>query len=129
MTGSLEDYIETIYFLAGEQGVVRVKDISERLGVSKPSVIQALKNLAHHGMIYQKRYGYVYLTEEGKATASSIGRRHHILCEFLTAIGVSREKAEEDACRMEHVVSAETMKAIEIFVSKCKGGKDDSNLG
>jgi len=118
MTQSLEDYLEAIYMLAGGQGFTRVKDIAERLHVSRPSVIQALRHLNAKGLIQQQRYGYVCLTSRGHQAASGVFRRHERLTSFLIALGVSPEVAARDACQMEHVVSEETMEAIEGFLSR-----------
>jgi len=125
MTGSLEDYIEAIYLLVESHGFARVKEIAERLGVSKPSVIQALRQLSQQGLIEQERYGYIRLTESGEKTAFRVFRRHYLLRDFLVALGVSSETAEKDACQMEHIVSDETMMVIEGFLSKQQGGKHD----
>ncbi|MFN4216524.1 MAG: metal-dependent transcriptional regulator [Brevinematales bacterium] len=125
MTGSLEDYIESIYLLAENRGFARVKEIAEKLGVSKPSVIQALRQLSHQGLIEQERYGYIRLTENGEKMAFLVFRRHYLLRDFLVALGVSSETAEKDACQMEHIVSDETMRIIEGFLSKQHGGRDD----
>ncbi|URA10873.1 metal-dependent transcriptional regulator [Thermospira aquatica] len=116
MTQSLEDYIEAIYILSRETGYTRVKGIAEKLHVSRPSVIQALKHLSENGFITQERYGYIHLTETGKQTATQVLKRHQTLTQFLITLGVSPEVAEKDACRIEHVVSQETMNTIEKFL-------------
>jgi DtxR family Mn-dependent transcriptional regulator len=112
MTQSLEDYLEMVSFLADE-GEVRVTDIATRLGVSKPSVLTALKSLEDQGLLEHERYRTVTLTKKGGAAAAEIRERHYFLTIFLRDIlGVSAETAEKDACRMEHFLSDETLKKM-----------------
>jgi DtxR family Mn-dependent transcriptional regulator len=115
MTQSLEDYLEMVSFLADE-GAVRVTDIASRLGVSKPSVLTALKVLKEQGLLEHQRYRSVTLTQKGATQAAEIRGRHNFLSSFLQdVVGVSPEIAEQDACKMEHVLSEETitkMKAL-----------------
>jgi DtxR family Mn-dependent transcriptional regulator len=112
MTQSLEDYLEMVGFLADE-GDVRVTDIASRLGVSKPSVLTALKNLEERGLLEHERYRSVTLTERGREAAADIRGRHDFLTSFLhNVLGVSLDIAEQDACKMEHVLSEETLKKM-----------------
>ncbi|MDR2785754.1 MAG: metal-dependent transcriptional regulator [Treponema sp.] len=112
MTQSLEDYLEMVGFLSDE-GEVRVTDIASRLGVSKPSVLTALKILEDQGLLEHERYRSVTLTERGKEAAAEIRGRHDFLTSFLHDIlGVSHDIAEQDACKMEHVLSEETLKKM-----------------
>jgi DtxR family Mn-dependent transcriptional regulator len=120
MTESLEDYLETISFLSDE-GVVRVTDIASRLKVSKPSVLTALKNLKDQGFLNHQRYGTISLTIVGKEQAKAIRDRHQFLASFLRDIlGVSSEAAEQDACKMEHLLSDETLQKMKNLVKKSK---------
>ncbi|MDR0710133.1 MAG: metal-dependent transcriptional regulator [Spirochaetaceae bacterium] len=115
MTQSLEDYLEMVGFLSDE-GEVRVTDIASRLGVSKPSVLTALKTLEDQGLLEHERYRSVTLTERGKEAAAKIRGRHDFLTSFLHDIlGVSRDIAEQDACKMEHVLSEETLKRMKVL--------------
>lgn len=125
MTQSLEDYIEAIFVLSEKTGVTRVKDVADKIGVSRPSVIQALKQLHGRELIQQEHYGYIQMTEEGRQVAREIMKKHHVLKQFLLTLGVSIEIAERDACRMEHILHSETIKAIEVFLKK--GGEDAKN--
>jgi DtxR family Mn-dependent transcriptional regulator len=112
MTQSLEDYLEMVSFLA-DDGEVRVTDIASRLGVSKPSVLTALKSLEEQGLLEHERYRTVTLTKKGGVAAAAIRERHDFLTVFLRDIlGVSAETAEKDACKMEHFLSDETLKKI-----------------
>jgi DtxR family Mn-dependent transcriptional regulator len=115
MTQSLEDYLEMVSFLADE-GDVRVTDIASRLGVSKPSVLTALKVLGEQGFLEHERYSNVALTSKGIARAADIRERHFFLTSFLRdTVGVSPETAEKDACKMEHVLSEETLKKMKLL--------------
>jgi DtxR family Mn-dependent transcriptional regulator len=112
MTQSLEDYLEMVSFLA-DDGEVRVTDIASRLGVSKPSVLTALKSLEDQGLLEHERYRTVTLTKKGSILAADIRDRHYFLTAFLRDIlGVSAETAEKDACKMEHFLSEETLRKI-----------------
>jgi DtxR family Mn-dependent transcriptional regulator len=116
LTMSLEDYLEAVSFLA-DKGEVRVTDIASRLGVSKPSVLTALKTLEDQGFLEHKRYGTVLLTKKGAIQASEIRERHSFLTAFLRQIvGVDAETAEKDACKMEHHLSEETLKKMQALV-------------
>jgi DtxR family Mn-dependent transcriptional regulator len=108
MTQSLEDYLEMVSFLADE-GDVRITDIASRLSVSKPSVLTALKTLEEQGLLEHKRYKGVTLTAKGKQRAKEIRERHDFLTSFLrNVLGVSDATAEQDACKLEHILSEET---------------------
>jgi DtxR family Mn-dependent transcriptional regulator len=118
MTESLEDYLEMVSFLSDE-GAVRVTDIASRLGVSKPSVLNALKTLEEQGLLEHGHYQGVTLTQRGKQKASEIRKRHYFLTDFLvTLVGVSSQIAERDACKMEHVLSPETLKKMQELMEK-----------
>jgi DtxR family Mn-dependent transcriptional regulator len=120
MTQSLEDYLEMVSFLA-DDGEVRVTDIAARLGVSKPSVLTALKTLEEQGFLAHERYRTVSLTPKGVVRASEIRDRHSLLTIFLQDIvGVNAEIAEKDACKMEHLLSEETIKKMKTLVKARK---------
>ncbi len=122
MTQSLEDYLEAVSFLA-DSGEVRVTDIASRLGVSKPSVLVALRTLEERGLLEHERYRGVELTELGVIQATAIRDRHEFLTAFLRdVVGVSQATAEKDACRMEHVLSEETMIRMREIASCSDGG-------
>lgn len=115
LTMAGEDYIESIYRLMEEghgnaELGVRSVDVAEDLGVSKASVSKALTYLKETGMVEQARYGRVTLTETGTAYARDVWRRHRALRLFLMAeLGVEPETADDEACLMEHNLSADTM--------------------
>ena len=115
MTQSLEDYLEMVSFLA-DDGQVRVTDIAARLHVSKPSVLTALKLLEDQGLVEHERYRTVSLTQRGVLRAAEIRDRHNFLTHFLhDVVGVSADIAEKDACKMEHLLSEETLSKMKIF--------------
>jgi DtxR family Mn-dependent transcriptional regulator len=120
MTQSLEDYLEMVSFLS-DDGEVRVTDIAARLGVSKPSVLTALKALEEQGLLEHERYRTVHLTEKGAAQAAEIRDRHNFLTGFLRdTVGVSAETAEDDACKMEHILSEETLRKMKLLARAAK---------
>jgi|UniRef100_A0A7V3UZH5 DtxR family Mn-dependent transcriptional regulator len=116
---SQENYLEAILVLGREQKPVRVKDIARFLQVSRPSVVTALAALAVKGLVRHERYGGVELTVAGRAVAEAVYQRHLLLEQFLyKVLGVSRAVARQDACRLEHSLSPETMKRLMIFVQQ-----------
>jgi DtxR family Mn-dependent transcriptional regulator len=121
MTQSLEDYLEMVSFLADE-GEVRVTDIATRLGVSKPSVLTALRTLEEQGLLEHARYRTVSLTKKGVLAAAEIRDRHSFLTAFLQeVVKVSPETAEKDACKMEHMLSDETLKKMKSMTRRYAG--------
>lgn len=109
---SAEMYMETIHILSMKNKNVRAIDISRYMGFSKPSVSRAMKNLNSEGYITIDGNGNISLTEKGLKIAKEIYEKHRQLTDFFVRIGVSPETAEEDACRIEHVISDETFEAI-----------------
>lgn len=107
-----EMYLETIYLLSKSSQNVRSIDICERMGYSKPSVSRAVGLLKNGGFIEVDGSGYITLTEEGLHVAQNIYERHTIISTFLQNIGVEKAVADEDACRIEHIISKETFEAI-----------------
>ena len=113
---SAENYLETILMLGKEKGNVRYIDIATALSFSKPSVSVAMKNLRENGYILMDKDGYIALTEKGHEIAETIYERHTLLSSFLMYLGVSRETATQDACRIEHVISPESFEALKQHV-------------
>ena len=119
---SLEDYLEAVLELAGDDNGARTTDVAAKLGVSKASVNQAMGLLVNRGLISRERYGPVYLTEDGRDAAQAVCRRHRAIKSFLIAVlGVDESAAEEDACQIEHVVSKETMAGLIDFMERGAG--------
>ena len=115
---SAEMYLETIYVLSKERGNVRSIDVAEHMGFSKPSVSRAVGLLKSGGYLCVDKDGSLHLTESGIETARKVFERHTVLTRLLQSLGVSRETAAEDACRIEHVISDETFRAIREYVEK-----------
>ena len=107
-----EMYLETILILSRKTGRVRSIDISEHMGYSKPSVSRAVGLLKQDAFIIVEKDGSIHLTDKGLALAEKILNRHTILTQMLIDLGISRETASNDACRIEHVISDETFEAI-----------------
>ena len=116
-----EMYLESIYILCQKRGNVRAVDLSEYMGFSKPSVSRALGILKRGDFLSVDADGYLCLTEVGEEFAKKIYERHTVLTGLLTAIGVSAEVAAEDACRIEHHISDETLEAIKKYYEKLMG--------
>ena len=114
---SAEMYLETIYVLS-KKGAVRSIDVAEEMGYSKPSVSRAVGLLKKGGYLTVDGVGNLILTEMGEEKAKSVFERHTVLTEFLVGLGVSAEVASDDACKIEHVISPETLDAIKIFTEK-----------
>ena len=109
-------YLETIYVLSKEKACVHSIDVSEHMGYSKPSVSRAIGILKNGGYVEMAEDGSLTLTEAGLAVAEKIYERHTILTEFLVRIGVDRETAAEDACKMEHDISDASLAALKKFI-------------
>lgn len=109
---SAENYLETILILQNQKGIVRSIDIVNELEYSKPSVSVAMKNLRENGYIEMDNEGFITLLPPGLEIAQKMYERHTLLSDWLTALGVSKETAVKDACRIEHVISAESFEAL-----------------
>ena len=109
---SLEDYLETILMLKNSRGQVRSIDIANEMNFTKPSVSVAMKNLREKGYITMDNTGYITLTDAGRQRAEDVLERHTIHAERLMHIGVSKETALADACKVEHDLSEESFEAI-----------------
>ena len=115
---SAEMYLETIYELSQKLSSVRSIDVAETMGYSKPSVSRAVGLLKQGGYLLMDKDGFLTLTESGVAVAKKIFERHTVLSNMLTALGVSKETAAEDACKIEHVISDETFEAIKNHLNR-----------
>ena len=113
-----EMYLETLYVLANRNKDVRSIDIARELNYSKPSVSRAMSILKKDEYIDVDSKGYIVLTQKGLEVASRIYDRHDTLSAFFESLGVSHETAVNDACRIEHVISDETMQRIKDTMSK-----------
>jgi len=115
-TRNMEDYLEAIWNLQSRKGYIKVKDIADKLEVTRPSVSEMIKKLAENNYILYEKYGGIVFTDKGKKLAQEIKRRHTLLVEFLKIIGVDEQNAQTDACKLEHDVSPETITCLLGFV-------------
>ncbi len=128
ISASLEDYLETIYEIIEEKQGVKAIEISRRLGVSRSSVTEALKNLADKKLVNYGRYDVISLTPAGEKVAQKVQQRHQVLYEFLVKIlGLNKEEAQENACRIEHVISEDVLKRLVSFIEFNKQFQCQSN--
>ncbi len=114
---SAENYLETILILSKKLPVVRSIDIANELNFKKSSISVAMKNLRQQGMITVNESGFISLTESGREVADMIYERHNILSQCLEYLGVDKDIAAEDACRIEHVISRESFDAIKKYMN------------
>ena len=121
MYESGEMYLETILILGQRKNLVRAVDVATEMGLSKPSVSRALVRLKNDACIIVDENGHIAFTEKGRAIAEKIYERHQVLTEILMAIGVDRENAAKDACKMEHDISDETFDAMKRHLREKKG--------
>lgn len=119
MTSSLEDYLEAVFVLANQKGSVRITDIAEFLGVSKPSVNRAVNTLTQNGFLEHITYGDIVITPAGESYAANVLHRHKLIKQFLVdKLGVDEDIAEKDACQMEHVMSPVTIDKLYEYLER-----------
>ncbi len=124
MQESGEDYLETILLLKMRQGYVRAIDVANEMEYSKASISRAVKILKEQGLIYLDDNRMINFTEVGRKKAEEIYHRHRLITDYLhEVLGVSEDTAAKDACRIEHVISAETIEKITQAVEKKKFDK------
>ncbi len=109
---SAENYLETILIIGERKGSVRSIDIANELNFSKPSVSVAMKNLRENGYINVDDNGFISLTDSGFEIADRMYERHRIISQYFMLLGVDPETAVKDACRIEHIISADSFEAI-----------------
>ena len=119
---SAENYLETILMLSQNGAPVRSIDIVNELAYTKPSVSVAMKNLGASGYIVMDADGYITLTESGREIAESMYERHMLISDWLIFLGVNKETAVKDACRMEHAMSEQSFTAIKTHIEDWKRG-------
>lgn len=113
-----EDYLEAILVLQKKKVMVRSVDLARHMGFSKPSISHAVGVLKNGGFLTVDEDGYFHLTEDGREVAEKIYERHQFFTEQLVAVGVDRETAERDACRIEHAISEEAFQKLKASVEK-----------
>ena len=120
---SAEDYLEMVLRLTEEKGYARSVDVAMGLGVSKPSVSVAMKQLREGGYIVMDKDNYISLTDSGMEIAQRIYERHKVLTQMLVMIGVDPETAQDDACKVEHDLSVQTFNAIRTQFEKMEANR------
>lgn len=116
-----EDYLETILILKNKFKKVRSIDIANTLGYSKPSVSRAVKILKENGYIDVDENNFIILTEKGLDKASEVFDRHNTIFDFLhSVLGVDKDNADKDACKIEHIISKVTFNKIKDFLKNAR---------
>lgn len=113
-----EDYLEAVLVLQKKKVMVRSVDLARHMGFSKTSISHAVGVLKNGGFLTVDEDGYFHLTEDGREVAEKIYERHQFFTEQLVAVGVDRETAERDACRIEHAISEEAFQKLKASVEK-----------
>lgn len=121
-----EMYLETILVLSRKSSYVRAIDVGEYMGYSKPSVSRAMGLLKTGGYILMDKDGLITLTESGEHLASQVYERHRVLTSFFTKLGVDPFLAAQDACRMEHVISAESFEKLKAHLNDMEAADGDA---
>ena len=112
---SAEDYMKNILILYRRNGAVRSVDIADEMGITRPSVCNAMKKLRDDNLIYFSDKGLIFFTDAGKAIAEKACRKHSLLTKALVGIGVNESTAAKEACSIEHVISDETYECLNEF--------------
>lgn len=118
ITSTMEDYLEIIFQLNKEKGGIRVKNIAKKMGVKMPTVTNMLKTLSDKGLVDYEKHEYLELTKEGLNIGREIEKKHNVISSFLTDIlKIDPETADEEACKMEHGMSPETLSRLTKFIT------------
>lgn len=123
-----EMYLETLLVLSKKNPSVRAIDISEHMGYSKPSVSRALGLLKEGGYVISDNDGFLFLTASGRDIAEKTYERHTVLTDFFIMIGIGKNTAAEDACKIEHDISDETFEAIKKYAFNNKNKNNGNYL-
>ncbi len=121
ITEAVENYLETILILSQKQPDVHAIDICSYLGYSRPTVSIILKKMKDEGLVTVDSDNHIRLTDVGKGVAEHIYDRHKVLTDFFTYLGVNRDVASEDACKVEHDISDETFDLLKKYYNKIAG--------
>ena len=117
-SSSLEDYLKCILALKKKNSVVRSVDIAEEMGVTKPSVSNAMKKLREQELIYFGSEGHIFFTDEGRMAAEKIFNKHSMLSKLLRIAGVNQDIADKEACMMEHAICDKTYECLDEYLKK-----------
>ena len=114
---SKEDYLEAILMLT-QDGAIRSVDLAHHMGFSKASISIAMANLKKAGLVEVREGGSLSLTDSGKVKAERVYERHRILTSFFLKLGVPKEVARQDACRIEHIISQESFDCLRKYMTR-----------
>ncbi len=121
LTFTMENYLEAIYELSRDGKGARVSDIAERLGVTKASTNSAMSTLSEKGLIFNEKYREVYLTPTGLELAELTSKKHYVIRQFLIKLlNIDPTIADKDACAIEHVISNDSIQAMQEFMQSYK---------
>lgn len=118
ITEATENYMEAILVLGQQLGAVRSVDVANYLGFSKPTISQYMKQYVQQGLVEIDGDGHITLTEDGRKVAESTFEKHRVISAIFIAMGVSEKNAMEDACKVEHDLSAETFNCMKEYYWK-----------
>jgi len=122
---TIEDYVELIYILQDKTGKVHTNDVAFALDISPASVTEIFQKLSDEDYINYEKYSGVTLTSKGEKIAIEIKIKHDTLKKFLMILGISEKTADKDACKIEHIVTPETMKRFTKFVEFVQKFKEE----
>lgn len=117
---AIQNYLETIHILSIKKNEVHAVDICNHLNYSRPTVSIVLRQMRENGLVTVDDLNHIHLTEEGLRIATSLYERHNVITEIFMRLGVSRETAMEDACKIEHDLSEETFAALKAHLIRYK---------
>ncbi|MCB8815003.1 metal-dependent transcriptional regulator [Desulfosporosinus shakirovi] len=121
LTFTMENYLEAIYELSSDGNGARISDIAERLSVTKASANSAMSTLSEKGLIINEKYKEIFLTPSGRELAEFTSKKHQVIQEFFTKIlKVDAVIANRDACAIEHVISNDSIYAMQEFIHRRK---------
>ncbi len=124
ISAAMEDYLTAVYIIEKKKKVARVSDIGRYLNVRKASVVSAVVNLQAKGLLIHEKYGFINLTEAGRARASGILKKYGILYGFLTEqLKVDEEAAKREADGLEHILSEDTIRKLVLFIKSAEPKK------
>lgn len=127
LTFTMENYLEAIYELSEDGEGARLSDIAKRLGVTKASANSAMATLAQKGLIVNEKYREIFLTQAGRQKAEATSCKHHVIRHFfIETLHIDPAIADEDACAIEHVISSESVAAMQNFLQKHPNAKQDT---
>ncbi|MFB0921833.1 MAG: iron dependent repressor, metal binding and dimerization domain protein [Oscillospiraceae bacterium] len=124
LTASMEDYLEMIYRLSVNTGVVRIHELSDALSVQPPSATKMVQKLNELGLLKYEKYGYIMLNEKGREIGAALLKRHNIIEALLKILGVSKKTILEETEKVEHTLCEETIVCIEKFIDFIKSNPD-----